>query len=99
MSRHGSRLESNNTYTYFVNVTNERPFPVQYQLTGSRSEQWLLSPLVVNAAEHPIQAVENAPSNFLEGVKDVAKDPKGTLTGAAEGAKDIAAHLGLSKFP
>lgn len=27
-------------------------------------------------------------------VKDVAKDPKGTLTGAAEGAKDVAVQFG-----
>jgi RHS repeat-associated protein len=49
---------------------------------------------VVDAASHPVQTVENAASNLVEGVKDVAKDPKGTLTGAAEGAKDLAVQLG-----
>jgi RHS repeat-associated protein len=52
-----------------------------------------LSP-VVDALEHPVQTVENAASNLVEGAKDVAKDPKGTLTGAAEGAKDIAVQFG-----
>ncbi len=36
---------------------------------------------VVDAAAHPVQTVENAASNLVEGVKDVVKDPKGTLTG------------------
>lgn len=49
---------------------------------------------VVDAAAHPVQTVENAASNLVEGVKDVAKDPKGTLTGAAEGAKDLAVQFG-----
>lgn len=52
-----------------------------------------LSPMV-DAVEHPVQTVENAASNLVEGVKDVAKDPKGTLAGAAEGAKDIAVQFG-----
>jgi hypothetical protein len=37
---------------------------------------------LIDAAAHPVQAVENTASNLMEGVKDVAKDPKGTLTGA-----------------
>lgn len=49
---------------------------------------------VVSAVEHPIQTIENAASNLVEGVKDVAKDPKGTLTVAAEGAKDQAVQFG-----
>jgi RHS repeat-associated protein len=49
---------------------------------------------VVDAATHPVQTVENAASNLVEGVKDVANDPKGTLTGAAEGAKDLAVQFG-----
>jgi len=49
---------------------------------------------IVDAAAHPVQAVENAASNLVEGMKDVAKDPKGTLTGAAEGAKDLAVQFG-----
>jgi len=49
---------------------------------------------IVDAVEHPVQTVENAASNLVEGVKDVAKDPKGTLSGAAEGAKDLAIQFG-----
>ncbi len=48
----------------------------------------------VDAAAHPVQTVENGASNLVEGVEDVAKDPKGTLTGAAEGAKDLAVQFG-----
>jgi hypothetical protein len=49
---------------------------------------------MLNAAEHPVETVEKTASNLVEGVKDVAKDPKGTLSGAAEGAKDIAVQFG-----
>jgi RHS repeat-associated protein len=49
---------------------------------------------VVDAATHPVETVENAASNLVEGVKDVAKDPKGTLSDAAEGAKDLAVQFG-----
>jgi hypothetical protein len=34
VSGHGARLEGNNTYTYFVTVTNNGALPVQYHLTG-----------------------------------------------------------------
>ena len=49
---------------------------------------------IVSTVEHPVQTVENAASNLVEGVKDIAKDPKGTLSGAAGGAKDIAVEFG-----
>lgn len=31
----GQRLEGSGAYHYFVNVTNDGPFPVQYHLTGT----------------------------------------------------------------
>jgi RHS repeat-associated protein len=49
---------------------------------------------IVNAVEHPIQTVKNAASDLVEGVNDVAKDPKGTLTTAASEAKDQAVAFG-----
>lgn len=34
VSGHGSRLDRSTSYLYFVNVTNEGPFVIEYHLTG-----------------------------------------------------------------